>query len=178
MVERIEGLSPAVLAKQLANERTQRERLEAQLLAFKARLAAGEAPEILVDVAAVLLEAQEAMNTAGGSIPLEQRVSTGKPGSRAPERNRRPANAFRRFKGRVDSAVDGWLAEKERDFEVPEQDPEQRARVWCCRVACSQYQITLPKFARSKKLGWVALAPICNGLVGGETCGRTLVDRL
>lgn len=177
MVERLDGLSPQVLAKQLSNERTRREKLEAEVLAFKAALAAGEAPEILVDVAAVILEAQAAMNTAGGAAPLGDRVSTGRPGSREPQRNRRPSVAFRRFKARVDGAVNGWSVEKERDFEPIPRDPEESARVWCCRKACSQHQISLPKYARSKKLGWVELAPVCNGRVEAEMCGWTMVDR-
>jgi hypothetical protein len=177
--ERISGVAPDVLAKQLANERTRRERLEAEVLAFKARLLAGDPPELLVDVASVILEAQTAMQapTSGGA--LGERVSTGKPTSRSPVRDERPVKAFNRFKSRVDGAVNGWTVEKEKDFERDRPDPESLARVWCNRVACDRYQVSLPRFHKSKKLGWVELSRICVGtLVGSEeVCGRQMADR-
>jgi hypothetical protein len=177
--KRISGVAPDVLAKQLANERTRRERLEAEVLAFKARLMAGDPPDLLVDVASVILEAQSAMQapTSGGA--LGERVSTGKPTSRSPVRDERPVRAFNRFKSRVDGAVNGWTVEKEKDFERDRPDPESLARVWCLRVSCSRYQVSLPRFHKSKKLGWVELSRICVGsLVGSEeVCGRPMSDR-
>jgi hypothetical protein len=179
MSERISGVAPDVLAKQLANERTRRERLEAEVLAFKARLLAGDPPDLLVDVASVILEAQSAMQapTSGGA--LGERVSTGKPTSRSPVRDERPVRAFNRFKSRVDGAVNGWTVEKEKDFERDRPDPESLARVWCLRSSCDRYQVSLPRFHKSKKLGWVELSRICVGtLVGSEeVCGRQMADR-
>jgi hypothetical protein len=179
MSERISGVAPDVLAKQLANERTRRERLEAEVLAFKARLLAGDPPDLLVDVASVILEAQTAMQapTSGGA--LGERVSTGKPTSRSPVRDERPVRAFNRFKSRVDGAVNGWTVEKEKNFERDRPDPESLARVWCNRATCRNHQISIPKYHKSKKLGWIELSRICNGTLHGtdEICGSTMTDR-
>jgi hypothetical protein len=179
MSERISGVAPDVLAKQLENERTRRERLEAEVLAFKARLMSGDPPDLLVDVASVILDAQMAMQSVPSGGALGERVSTGKPASKEPKRDERPVRAFKRFKSRVDSAVNGWSAEKEKDFTRDRPDPESLARVWCCRASCDRYQISLPRFHKSKKLGWVELSRICVGtLVGSEeVCGRPMADR-
>jgi len=202
MSERISGVAPDVLAKQLANERTRRERLEAQVLAFKTALLAGESADVLVDVASlilskhpkaappppydtladvasVMLEAETAMQAAPSGSPLGERVSTGKPTSRSPQRDERPVRAFKRFITRIDAAVNGWSAEKHKDFERDRPDPESLARVWCLRSSCDRYQVSLPKFHKSKKLGWVELSRICVGtLVGSEeVCGRQMADR-
>lgn len=179
MAERIEGMSTEVLRQQLMSEMNRRQRLEAELIALKARIAAGDPPELLVDVAEVILEAQQAMAAGPPAGALGERVSTGKPGSRAPTRDMGPSRAWRRFRSTIDSAVNGWAAAKERDWAPEEKDPRETARVWCCRQNCQEYQTTKPKFARSRKHGWVELSPICNGtLVGSdEVCGQRMVDR-
>jgi hypothetical protein len=179
MSERISGVAPDVLAKQLENERTRRERLEAEVLAFKARLMSGDPPDLLVDVASVILDAQMAMQSVPSGGALGERVSTGKPASKEPKRDERPVRAFKRFKTRIDAAVNGWSVEKEKDFERDRPDPESLARVWCLRSSCDRYQVSLPRFHKSKKLGWVELSRICVGsLVGSEeVCGRPMADR-
>jgi hypothetical protein len=177
--ERISGVAPDVLAKQLENERTRRERLEAEVLAFKARLMSGDPPDLLVDVASVILDAQMAMQSVPSGGALGERVSTGKPASKEPKRDERPVRAFKRFKSRVDSAVNGWSAEKEKDFTRDRPDPESLARVWCNRTTCRNHQISIPKYHKSKKLGWIELSRICNGTLHGtdEICGSTMTDR-
>jgi hypothetical protein len=158
-------------------ERTRRERLEAEVLAFKAAILSGEAPEILVDVASVILDAQASMSASPSNGAIGERVSTGKPSSRIPTRDQGPVRAFRWFRRSIEDAVNGYESSKQRNWEAPLKDPREKARVWCCRVSCDQYQISLPKYSRSRKLGFVELAPVCNGRTGSEVCGGKLTDR-